>query len=198
LEPLPTPDGIEAGSEELGVGDLTTEASSTPEVSIQTVDSLSTDNLQLETDTTSTPPVLTVDPVEPLPIVSFELPTTTPDVIATSTDPIVLPDPVLIEPLATSTDVTSTTTALTIAPEITPNAAPASGDVVTYYIDKYYEKQWNGVARNHYFLGTINLAVDVLSGTNTGVYYVLSDHLGSSSLTTNSFGNMIDRTEYAA
>jgi RHS repeat-associated protein len=197
LEPLPTPDGIEAGSEELGVGDLTTEASSTPEVSIQTVDSLSTDNLQLETDTTSTPPVLTVDPVEPLPIVSFELPTTTPDVIATSTDPIVLPDPVLIEPLATSTDVTSTTTALTIDPEITPNAAPASGDVVTYYIDKYYEKQWNGVARNHYFLGTINLALDVLSGTNTGVYYVLSDHLGSSSLTTNSFGNMIDRTEYA-
>jgi RHS repeat-associated protein len=214
LVPLPTPDGESLageGSMEQGERDETLESSpvselsnqpadssltpssllltSTPGVSIQTVDEGST-------DATPTSPVLTVDLVEPLPIVSFEVPTTTPEIAATSTDPIISPEPVLLEPVVTLTDETATTTALTIDPVITPNTAPASGDIVTYYIDKYYEKQYNGVSRNHYFLGTINLAVEPLSGANAGVYYILTDHLGSSSLTTNSFGNMTERTEY--
>ncbi len=188
------------------VEDPATVASSTPAVSIQTLSSTSTESLTLE-------------PTEILPVGVFEISTTTPQFAsdsnsdlptpnfepATSTDPLVSPDPVITPtstessfelPTPNFSDATTTDANLSLE-NPTPDTAPSTGDVITYYIDKYYEKQWNGVARNHYFLGNINLAVDVLSGTNTGVYYVLSDHLGSSSLTTNPFGNMIDRTEYA-
>jgi len=168
----------EIGNLELGIG---------AEVTAETV----------ETESTSTAPILTVEPVEPLPIGIFEVPTSTPETVATSTDPVVLPEPVVIEPLPSMEDVATTTDQSVLSLENpTPDAAPSASDHVTYYIDKYYEKEWNGVARNHYFLGNINLAVEPLSGPNSGIYYVLSDHLGSSSLTTNSYGNMIDRTEY--
>ncbi len=158
----------------------------TGEVTAQTV----------ETESTSTAPILTVEPVEPLPIGIFEAPTTTPQPEA-DIDPVVIPEPVVIEPLPSMEDVATTTDQSALSLENpTPDAAPAAQDIATYYIDKYYEKEWNGVARNHYFLGNINLAVEPLSGPNSGIYYVLTDHLGSSSLTTNSYGNMIDRTEY--
>lgn len=180
LVPLPTPDGESLageGSMEQGERDETRESSPVSELSNQPADSSLTPNSLLLTST----PEVSIQTVDEG------------STDATPTSPVLT---VLLEPVATLTDETATTTALTIDPEITPNTAPATGDIVTYYIDKYYEKQYNGVSRNHYFLGTINLAVEPLSGANAGVYYILSDHLGSSSLTTNSFGNMTERTEY--
>jgi len=108
--------------------------------------------------------------------------------------------PVLAQELATSSS-PSQATSTTESPQLTveeptPDTPPSGSDRATYYIDKYYEKEANGVARNHYFLGNIDLAEEPLSGPNSGIYYKLPDHLGSSSLTTNNYGNTIERTEY--
>jgi len=75
-------------------------------------------------------------------------------------------------------------------------SVPEVDDIADYYIDKYYESRYNGSARNHYFLGNIRLASEKLSGDNAGIYYILSDHLGSSSLTTNATGTVIALTDY--
>ncbi len=151
----------------------------------------------METEGTSTTPTLTVEPVEPLPIGIFEVPASTPETVVTSTDPVILPESVVIEPLPSMDDSATTTDQSALSLENpTPDAAPAASDVATYYIDKYYEKIWNGSSKNHYFLGTISLATDNLSGSTAGLFYTLGDHLGSSSLITNSYGNMTERTEY--
>ncbi|MFH0874196.1 MAG: polymorphic toxin type 50 domain-containing protein [Candidatus Komeilibacteria bacterium] len=142
--------------------------------------------------------LVTTDPVlpefEPLAtttpdiiILPEPLATSTPEIIATSTDDIVLPP-------IDDTEATSTSDRLQIPIEL--NSIPASEDSATYYIDKYYEKEYSGAARNFYFLGNIKLATDVLNDPNTGIYYDLSDHLGSSSLTTDTSGQIIDTTDY--
>ncbi|MFH0874194.1 MAG: RHS repeat-associated core domain-containing protein [Candidatus Komeilibacteria bacterium] len=144
-------------------------------------------------------PTIFIDPVPSLiePVASSTpdtITTTTPEIIespiediATSTDDIVLP------PLD-DTEATSTTDRIQTPIEL--NSMPAVQDTATYYIDKYYEKEYNGASRNFYFLGNIKLATDVLNGSNTGIYYDLSDHLGSSSLTTDTSGQITGTTDY--
>jgi hypothetical protein len=51
--------------------------------------------------------------------------------------------------------------------------------VTTYYVGNHYEVK-NGTTVKYYFAGTTRLAVR----TNGTLYYLLSDHIGSSSVTT--------------
>ncbi|MFH0874192.1 MAG: RHS repeat-associated core domain-containing protein [Candidatus Komeilibacteria bacterium] len=184
---------LEVGSKELGVGEVVAQSIKTEAVSDgDEASDLPSDEQRIEV------PLITIDPVTPLVeplatttpdiiILPDPLATSTPEIIATSTDDIVLP------PLD-DTEATSTPDRLQIPIEL--NSIPASEDSATYYIDKYYEKEYSGAARNFYFLGNIKLATDVLNGSNTGIYYDLSDHLGSSSITTDTSGQIIDTTDY--
>jgi len=59
------------------------------------------------------------------------------------------------------------------------------GSVTTYYVGQHYEKKGTTVTK-YYFAGATRLAAR--SGTNGTLSYLLGDHLGSSSVTTNASG----------
>jgi len=58
-----------------------------------------------------------------------------------------------------------------------------AGSTATYYVGNYFEVT-NGVSTKYYYFGKQRVAMR----TNTGVLYLHSDHLGSTSITTNSAG----------
>jgi uncharacterized protein RhaS with RHS repeats len=67
------------------------------------------------------------------------------------------------------------------------------GGVSTYFVGNYYELT-NGVVTKYYFAGTQRIAM-----RKDGVLtYMLTDHLGSTSLITNATGNVISETRYSA
>jgi hypothetical protein len=57
-------------------------------------------------------------------------------------------------------------------------------------VGNHYEVK-NSVVTKYYFAGTTRIAAR--SGTNGTLSFLLSDHLGSSSLTTDAYGNMTSR-----
>jgi len=59
------------------------------------------------------------------------------------------------------------------------------GSVTTYYVGQHYEKKGTTVTK-YYFAGATRLAAR--SGTNGTLSYLLGDHLGSSSVTTDTNG----------
>ena len=74
------------------------------------------------------------------------------------------------------------------------------GDVVTYYIGKHYEKTVGGSKQNerkYYFAGTNRIAMRTGSGVDaSGVNYLLSDHLGSTSVFTDGVGALVSKQLY--
>ena len=65
--------------------------------------------------------------------------------------------------------------------------------VTTYFVGNHYEVT-NGVVTKYYFAGATRLAVR----TNGTLSYMLSDHLGSTSLITNASGNVTSEMRYSA
>ena len=65
--------------------------------------------------------------------------------------------------------------------------------VTTYFVGNYYEVT-GGVVTKYYFAGAQRIAMRQ-DGT---LYYLLSDHLGSTSITTDSTGNKISELRYTA
>ncbi|MFH0874190.1 MAG: RHS repeat-associated core domain-containing protein [Candidatus Komeilibacteria bacterium] len=176
-------DQLGVNSMENGVGVDETVDSLSSDVTIQTVDN----------SLTSLPRLVVLDKAADSLLLAPSVATSTDPVI---TDPIIEPLPVVIEPIATSTPETATSTPDRIQAPIEPESMPAAQDAATYYIDKYYETQFNGSSKNHYFLGNIKLATDNLSGSPIGIFYVLGDHLGSSSLITDSSGTITEVSDY--
>jgi RHS repeat-associated protein len=71
------------------------------------------------------------------------------------------------------------------------------GDVVTYYIGKHYEKQVQGSQQNehkYYFAGSSRIAMR----ENGILTWLLSDHLGSTSVTADANGNLLNSLRYTA
>ena len=65
--------------------------------------------------------------------------------------------------------------------------------VTTYFIGSHYEVTGSTITK-YYFAGNQRVAMR----TNTTLYYLLSDHLGSTSLTTNSSGAIVSELRYKA
>ncbi|NJN80358.1 MAG: hypothetical protein HC797_07750, partial [Anaerolineales bacterium] len=68
-----------------------------------------------------------------------------------------------------------------------------AGSTTTYFVSNYYEVV-NGLVTKYYYAGTQRIAMrkdGVLS-------YILGDHLGSTSIITDSSGNVISETKYKA
>jgi len=65
--------------------------------------------------------------------------------------------------------------------------------VTTYFIGNYYEVTGSAVTK-YYFAGAQRIAMR----TNGALYYLLSDHLGSTSLTTDASGNVLSEMRYSA
>lgn len=61
------------------------------------------------------------------------------------------------------------------------------------YIDKYYQVEPNDLTKTHIFLNNLHLAT--VNGTSTP-YYLLGDHLGSSSILTDSSGQVTELSDY--
>jgi len=120
-------------------------------------------------------------------------------------------------PTETSTDTPTPTPTPTDTPTPTPTATSTPpvtsityaydgdgnlvksvvGDVVTYYIGKHYEKKVQGSQQNerkYYFAGSNRIAMRE-NGTLT---WLLSDHLGSTSVTADESGNMLSSMRYSA
>ena len=126
--------------------------------------------------------------------------------LATTTEATINPEPISstkLDPTATSTDETLLTpdtdtseALITSVEDPEPDIAPVGSDTATYYIDKYYQKTYNGSGTNYYFLGNIKLATENLGGSTAGIFYSLSDHLGSSSLITSTDGSITEVSDY--
>ena len=74
--------------------------------------------------------------------------------------------------------------------------------VVTYYLGKYYEKTvQNGhyAEKKHYSAGSTIIAVrTVIDGTQDTLNWLVGDHLGSTSLVTDSAGAVVNEVRYSA
>ena len=74
--------------------------------------------------------------------------------------------------------------------------------VVTYYLGKYYEKTvQNGhyAEKKHYSAGSSMIAVrTVIDGTQDTLNWLVGDHLGSTSLVTDSTGAVVNEIRYSA
>ena len=74
--------------------------------------------------------------------------------------------------------------------------------VVTYYLGKYYEKTvQNGhyAEKKHYSAGSSMIAVrTVIDGTQDTLNWLVGDHLGSTSLVTDSAGAVVNEVRYSA
>lgn len=69
--------------------------------------------------------------------------------------------------------------------------------IVTYYIGKHYEKTVQGSQQNerkYYFVGANRIAIRE-NGTLT---WLISDHLGSTSVSVNASGNLVSSLRYTA
>ena len=67
------------------------------------------------------------------------------------------------------------------------------GGVTTYYVGAHYQVD-NGVVTKYYFAGAQRVAMR----KNGTLYYLLADHLGSTSLTTNTSGALVSELRYKA
>ena len=67
------------------------------------------------------------------------------------------------------------------------------GGVTTYYVGSHYQVE-NGVVTKYYFAGAQRVAMR----KNGTLYYLLADHLGSTSLTTNTSGALVSELRYKA
>jgi len=65
--------------------------------------------------------------------------------------------------------------------------------VTTYFVGNHYEVA-NGVVTKYYFAGSQRIAMR----KNGTLNYLLSDHLGSTSLVTDASGNVISEMRYSA
>ena len=65
------------------------------------------------------------------------------------------------------------------------------GSVTTYYVGAHYQID-NGVVTKYYFAGMQRIAMR----KNGTLSYLLSDHLGSTSITTNSSGVLVSELRY--
>jgi RHS repeat-associated protein len=65
--------------------------------------------------------------------------------------------------------------------------------VTTYFVGNYYEKQGNTITK-YYYAGSQRVAMR----EGNALYYLLTDHLGSTSLTTDADGNMVSELRYSA
>ena len=68
-----------------------------------------------------------------------------------------------------------------------------NGTVTTYFVGAHYEVA-NGVVTKYYYAGEQRIALR----TNGTLNYLLGDHLGSTSLTTNASGQIISELRYKA
>jgi len=69
--------------------------------------------------------------------------------------------------------------------------AQTINDVTTYFIGNYYEVT-NGVVTKYYYAGGQRIALR----QNGTLYYLLSDHLGSTTLVTDASGNIVSELRY--
>jgi hypothetical protein len=69
--------------------------------------------------------------------------------------------------------------------------AQTVNDVTTYFIGNYYEVT-DGVVTKYYYAGGQRIALR----QNGTLYYLLSDHLGSTSLVTDASGNIVSELRY--
>ncbi len=65
--------------------------------------------------------------------------------------------------------------------------------VTIYYVGNYYEKTGSTITK-YYYAGSQRIAMR----TGSSLYYLLSDHLGSTSLTLDSSGNVLSELRYKA
>jgi hypothetical protein len=74
----------------------------------------------------------------------------------------------------------------------------AVGLVTTAYVGAYYEKQGSGVTK-YYYAGEVRMALR-RSGyaTGNGLFWLLGDHLGSTSVTVASSGSKVAELRYKA
>jgi len=118
-------------------------------------------------------------------------------------------------PTATPAVTNTPTLTPTTGPSATPTATPPSGPVsvnatflydgdgkrvaqtlngmTTYFVGSYYEKTGSTVTK-YYYAGSQRVAMR----QGTALYYLLSDHLGSTSLTTDASGNVLSEMRYTA
>lgn len=71
------------------------------------------------------------------------------------------------------------------------------GDVVTYYVGAHYEKQIQSSQQNvrkYYFAGASRIAMR----ENGTLKWLISDHLGSTTVTANASGNLVSSLRYTA
>jgi len=61
------------------------------------------------------------------------------------------------------------------------------GGVTTYYVGNYYEYVNSSTTKKYYYAGGQRVAMR----NNNTLYYLLGDHLGSTSLTANSSGSKV-------
>ncbi len=122
-------------------------------------------------------------------------PSTTPTSIYTST------------PTVTPTSTLTSTPTATSFPQVTNIAytydgdgrlvKSVLGDVVTYYVGSHYEKKVQGSQQNerkYYFAGASRIAMRE-KGTLT---WLLSDHLGGTTVTADASGNLLNSLRYSA
>ncbi|MRR30757.1 RHS repeat-associated core domain-containing protein, partial [bacterium] len=110
-------------------------------------------------------------------------------------------------PTPTPTDTPTPTPTATSTPPVTGITYTYDGDgnmvkseingVVTYYVGKHYEKQIDGVTEKeikYYTAGSNRLAMR----ENSTLTWLLSDHLGSTSVTADASGNLLSTLRYTA
>ncbi len=68
-----------------------------------------------------------------------------------------------------------------------------AGDSTTYFVGNYYEVT-DGVVTKYYYAGTQRIAMR----KNGTLYFILGDHLGSTSLVTSASGLVVSQTTYKA
>ena len=67
---------------------------------------------------------------------------------------------------------------------------------VTYYVDKYFEKNQDGDITNHYFIGDLPIAFEISEDGVSSIYFNLTDHLGSNSVTLDDQGLVKRAVDY--
>ncbi len=66
------------------------------------------------------------------------------------------------------------------------------GNVTTYYIGNYFEYVNSSTTKKYYYAGGQRVAMR----DNSTLYYLLGDHLGSTSVTANSNGTLYSSQRY--
>jgi hypothetical protein len=74
-------------------------------------------------------------------------------------------------------------------------------EVTTYYVGSYYEKVVDGelvTERKYYFAGSSTIAMREVEGETDSLYWLLSDHLNSTSITADAGGQILSEVRYTA